>query len=213
MEDYLKINQKVYDELAEEYKERRKDYIISDKKLTINFFVKYLKKYFKSARVIDIGPGSGLNLSQFDEEGFETFAIDISQKIIDVAKEVSPNTKFIHSDFLSHDFKDLEFEGIFAKAFIHLFPKKDVDKVFKKIKGLLAPNGIMFIATTLHDFSEESYFTKEDYGKKLKRFRRRWTEEELIESLENIKLKIVHKHYREEKSRGKLWVSICAIRK
>lgn len=160
MKNYIKINQKVYDELAQEYKKKLKRYLISDKKIVAPF-IDYLKKKFKGVGILELGPGSGLNLSYFESEGFNTTAIDFSKKIINVAMDTSPKTKFVHGEFLEHDFKNSKFEGVFAKAFIHLFQKKDAILVIKKISELLKPNGAAFIATTIHSIPEEGFFEKQ----------------------------------------------------
>jgi ubiquinone/menaquinone biosynthesis C-methylase UbiE len=132
MKEYIKINQRVYDALAGEYRQKLKDYIISDKKIA-SPFIKYLKNHFDRIKVLELGPGSGLNLSYFESEGFDTTAIDVSKEILRVSKEMSPETKYIFGDFLTFDFGKLKFEGIFAKAFVHLFTKKDAAIVLKKI--------------------------------------------------------------------------------
>lgn len=211
MRNYVKLNKLVYDELAEEYKLRLNDYIISDRKIAAPF-IDYLKNKFKRVRILELGPGSGLNLSFFESEGFKTTAINISKNITKVAKEIAPKTKFIHTDFLDHDFGNSKFEGIFAKAFIHLFPKKDALLVLDKIKKLLVAKGAAFIATTVHKKSEEGYFEKIDYKKKLKRFRKKWTEKELIQAANALGLEIINKGYHIEPDKNKKWVNLVVIK-
>jgi len=196
--------------LAQEYKYKMPGYIKSERKIAIPF-INYLKNTFGLIRVLEIGPGSGLNLSYLEKEGFKTTAIDISKNMIRVAGEVAPNTKFIHGDFLEYNFKKSSFEGIFAKAFIHLFPKKDAIQVLKKIKRLLVPKGAVFIATTVHPKPEEGYFEKTDYIHKLTRFRKKWTEKELIETLKSLNYNIINKGYYIEKDKNKKWINLLAI--
>ncbi len=207
MKSYLEKNVQTYDLLAEEYKERKKDYEISDKGI-IRPFADYLKDNFKSINVLELGPGSGLNLQMFSEEGFNTTAIDISQKIIDVARQSSPKTKYIHDDFLAYNFEKIKYEGIFAKAFIHLFPKKDAILVIKKMRDLVVPKGEIFISTTLHEVSEEGFIKKSDYFGEPERFRKRWTEKELIETINNLNLDIILKYYFIEENRNKHWINL-----
>lgn len=211
MKTYIKINKNCYDELAEEYKNRLEEYKISDRKIAFPF-IEYLKKEFNKIKVLELGPGSGLNLLFLEDEGFQTTGIDISNKIISFAKEVSPKTNFIQGDFLEYNFGESKFDGIFAKAFIHLFPKKDAVFVLNKIWNLLKLNGAAFIATTVHDKSEEGYFEKLDYSKKLKRFRKKWTEQELINEIDNIGFKIFNKSYNIEHNKNKKWVNLVVIK-
>lgn len=211
MKEYIKTNKLVYDQLAGEYQDRLKKFIIRDKKITAPF-IDYLKQTFRKIKVLDLGPGSGLNSSYFAQAGFTTTAIDFSLKMIEVAKKNSPKTKFILGDFLEYDFKNLKFEGIFAKAFIHLFTKKDTMIVLKKINNLLVPKGVLFVATTFHQKSAQGYFAKKDYQNKLRRFRRKWTEAELILTLKDagFKIKLIKKGYDAELD--KKWINILAIK-
>lgn len=207
MKDYISINKKAYDKLAKEYQTRMKRYVKSDHVITTPF-IDYLKKVFPKVKVLELGPGSGLNLSFFEKERFSTWAIDISKNIIQVSKKNSPKTTYMLGDFLEYNFKELRFEGIFAKAFIHLFPTKDALKVFEKIKKLLVSDGLLFLATTIHPKPEEGYFEKEDYEAKLKRFRKKWTEKELIETLRKMGFKIIHKDYHRPRNENKVWINI-----
>ncbi len=207
MKKYLDINKKAYNQLSEEYEKRIEEYIVLDKKISAPF-IKHLKKTFKKIRVLDLGPGTGIDLSIFEKQDFETTAIDISEKMIKISKKMAPNTKYIYDDFLSHNFGRKKFEGIFAKAFIHLFPTKDAILVLKKIRNLLAPKGFVFISTTFHPKAEEGYFEKKDYSKKIKRFRKKWEEQELIETLEDLGFGIILKKYNYEKDKDKKWISL-----
>jgi ubiquinone/menaquinone biosynthesis C-methylase UbiE len=207
MEDYLKINEAAYDETAEEYRKRISWYEESDKEILFPFIRLLKEKFeFEKANLLELGPGSGLALRFFEEAGMKTTAIDISSKIIEVARKTSPNTSFIKSDFLEYDFKKEKFDGIFAKAFIHLFPKKDAEKVFRKVYSLLSEDGLFYLTTTIHDKSWEGFVQKEDYSKKSLRFRKEWTEKELIEEVNKNGFKIIEKVYKGEIRHDKNWI-------
>ena len=153
-----------------------------------------------------------MNLSYFEEEGFETTAIDMSNDILRVSKELAPKTKYIYGDFLAYDFGKTRFDGIFAKAFIHLFPKEDSKIVLKKIFDLLKNNGAAFIATTVHKKSDEGFFEKTDYKKGMKRFRKRWVESELLAEIRKIGFTIHHKGYHNERDKGKKWINLVVVK-
>ncbi|MBI2044360.1 class I SAM-dependent methyltransferase [Candidatus Pacearchaeota archaeon] len=211
MREYLQRNKEAYDVLAQEYADRREDYSVSDRKI-VQPFIDYLRGHFDSVRVLELGPGSGLAQLYFYEQRFDSTAIDISPEILRVSRDTAPQTKYLLGDFLEFDFSQLKFEGIFAKAFIHLFPKDDALSVFRKIFDLLVDGGVAFIATTIHDKSEEGYFEKEDYSKKEKRFRRRWNEDELLQELAHIGFKLSKKWYNSEEDKSKNWVNLLVSR-
>jgi 2-polyprenyl-3-methyl-5-hydroxy-6-metoxy-1,4-benzoquinol methylase len=207
MKNYIKVNKEAYDTLAEEYKQKMKEYIISDRTIIVPF-VDYLKTHFDKVKVLELGPGSGLNLTYFEEEGFDTTAIDISGEILKISQEIAPKTKYIFADFLVFDFGKTKFQGVFAKAFIHLFPKKDAVVVLKKIFDLLEEKGCAFLTTTIHDKAEEAFFEKEDYDKKMKRFRKKWLENELLEEITKVGFKIYDAKYNIEDDKKKKWIGI-----
>jgi putative hydrolases of HD superfamily len=76
-----------------------------------------------------------------------------------------------------------KYDGIFAQAFIHLFPKDTVKKLLQKIHKLLTPQGVACFTTTKSYESKEGWFPKHDYIGNYTRFRKFWTKEELKETL------------------------------
>lgn len=207
MKNYLMINKEAYEQAAEEYGRRVEEYEISDK-MIMKPFIDYLKSKFKRAKILELGPGSGLSLKILSEKGCKTTAIEISKNMIEVAKRTSPETEFINDEFLSHDFGKSKYDGIFARAFIHLFPKTEAVKVISKMKCLLNREGIIHLATTIHKTSGEGIMEKSDYPGKPKRFRKTWTEEELLDTIKNLGLKVVIKEPYLEKKRNKLWINL-----
>lgn len=206
MKDYIAANEHAYNALAAQYKQRLEEYVESDAPLLAPF-INGLIARFAHPRVLELGPGSGLALRIFEEAGLQTTAIELAQEIVSVAGETSPNTTFIHGDFLDHDFDAMSFQGIFAKAFIHLFPKNDAIQVLEKVHSLTTRNGLFFISTTVHAEPSEGYERKSDYANSPKRFRKKWTERELLEALNlGQKWQVVDKNYNEE--RNKNWLAL-----
>jgi len=206
MKDYIKINQEVYDALALEYGQRIEHYKNAKIKLC-QPFIDELKCNFVNPTVLELGCGAGLNLMYFEQEKFKTTAIEISEKMIQVSKEIAPKTAYIHDEFLEHDFGKAKFHGIFAHSFIHLFTKEDAAIVMKKINALLVDKGVLFIGTTKHKESKEGYVRKHDYqSSKLARFRREWKKEDLLEFLQSFGFKIFRIGEFEEPDKQKSWV-------
>jgi hypothetical protein len=125
---------------------------------------------------------------------------------------VAPETKYFFGDFLTFDFGKSKFEGLFGKAFIHLFKKKDAIIVLKKIFDLLENNGAALITTTLHNTSEEGFFEKTDYNRKMKRYRKKWMDTELFEEIRKVGFKIYYKNYYTESNKGKDWITLILVK-
>ncbi len=171
-------HKKVYDELAEEY-ERRSDSLLAVTEDAMNYFSSYIKP---KGLVLDIGCGVGIAMSVLAKKGFKIVGIEISPKMAEFAEKRNPGAKVIVGDFLETKFDD-KYDAILAFAFIHLFPKVEILKIFDKIKLILRPGGVALLSSTESFESKEGIYVKEDFGKKYKRFRKFWTEQELRESL------------------------------
>ncbi len=206
MKRYILANKKAYDATAKEYDKRVKEYAYLDKLKVLRVLrLSGLKK----PSVLELGPGSGLCLSYFEKYGTrKTTAIDISPKMISVAKKRSPNTRFIRGDFLTTRFNE-KYDIIFVQAFIHLFPLSDARRVLRKIYSLLANNGFVFIATTIHEASSEDFSRKKDYtaSKNTVRYRRQWSQKDLLQEIKPY-FSLAYKRYRNERKYKKMWMGL-----
>ena len=196
----------VYDSLAQEYAERVEHY----KHVTIQVaapFIKALEMNFANVHVLELGCGAGLNLMYFEHAGFKSTAVEISGKMISFSRRIAPKTKYIHANILEYTFPNVKYEGIFAHAFIHLFKTNDLERLMVKIMRLLVDGGMLFISTTKHEEADEGYITKHDYKSiNIKRYRKQWTEGELLHFFGRYDLQIVFHGEIDESDKGKLWM-------
>lgn len=212
--NYIEINRTAYDSLADEYRARREPDRQKDL-LLVRPFVRLLRQRFGAShiRVLDVGCGNGLNLSMFVDEGMEVTGIDISQKMLRVARETCPTATLIHGDFLAHPFPPECFQGVFAKAFIHLFPMSDALKLLAKIHAVLVPEGVFYVTTTIESTPAEGLRKKADYDGGILRYRRTWSEDELSHAVLDAGFHIVETGCNKESERGKQWFNIWAQKK
>jgi ubiquinone/menaquinone biosynthesis C-methylase UbiE len=142
----------------------------------------------ESDKILEIGCGPGTWASLIASRCSKLVAIDISEKMIERAKEniQNDNVTFINSDFMDHDFKE-KFDKIFSvRVFEYISNKKDF---FRKTRSLLNPSGELIIITKTKD-------SLWDFYKKLKknlRFydRNNFDEVRLYSWYENIPLGLV----------------------
>lgn len=207
MEQYLKINKRAYDILAEDYDLRDKINPRQQEKILKPFEIK-LKKYFSGEiQVLDVGCGVGTNCYILSKHGFKTFGIDFSPKMLEFARENSPNTKFFKRNFLNFSSKQ-KFHGLIAGAFLNLFPSSETLKILNKFFSLLNPNGIGLIYTTKDRVSKEGIFYKRDFSKKVRRFRKFFTEEELRNVLSKAGFKIIKIYPGYSQDKKKDWICV-----
>lgn len=111
----------------------------------------YAKKELKSTDVVlDYGCGTGTNTCEFAHLVKEIHAIDISPKMIEIAKEKASfhqieNVNFLATDIFDTRLKKESFDTILAFNVLHTIP--DPVGVVKRINELLKPDG-KFISIT-----------------------------------------------------------------
>jgi SAM-dependent methyltransferase len=215
MKDYIKINQLAYDTLYQEYDKRanQKSKFEESAETLGGAVLNCVKHRFEHKLALEVGPGSGEILNFFEENGCRTVAVELSTKIANIAKSRSPRTVFILGDITEIEFADDQFEIIYAGALIHLFPLDDALELLQKFRKWLKPSGILFVNTTINLFSEEGYYTKTDYGLQVKRFRRKWTEQEFLTKLQNIGFEILERLFTDEQDREKQWVAFLCTKR
>jgi hypothetical protein len=127
--------------------------------------------------------------------------------MISYARYNVPQAKFREACFLESKFSRI-YHGVIMSAFIHLFPKEDVGIVLNKVKSILIPGGYGLVSTTYSEHSVEGYYRKNDYNNKVKRFRKFWRRDELIETIQNHGLLIVGDYYNYSSFDNKTWINI-----
>lgn len=211
-DDYIEINRAAYDILSRDYEKRISEKSIYEEKPAslVDPVLKHAKIYFEKITVLEIGPGSGEILSYFENRGCRTVAVELSQNMLCLAKNRSPATIFLLGNILDSNFADAQFEVIYAGALIHLFPLTDARRLLARMHSWLKPNGFLFVNTTVHAKSEEGIYAKLDYGSSMRRFRKRWTENEFISELKMAGFEPKDRLFTDEKNRQKKWVAfIC----
>lgn len=208
--EYIKINKKAYNTFAVQHADRHKKigkYDLTDEDWIKLLSEELLNKNIKN-NVLEIGPGTGRILKLLEEKlNCRTCAVELSEEMIKYAKIKSPNTLFIEDNILNVKFSENTFDAIFMGALIHNFPKEDAKKLLLLANKWIKDDGKILIYTTIHNISEEGYYEKEDYSGNIVRFRKKFTEKELKDLVEECKFKIVYKMYTEEPDRNKKWIT------
>ncbi len=184
--DISEVNRLTYDALAEQY-EGNVNLRRGFNAKIIEHFIPFIKT---GKKVLDIGCAVGLDLKIFREEGFMPVGVDFSREMVKFARKRNPGLRVIEGNFMTIDFNE-QFDAVFAQSFIHLFPKKESEKVLQKIYSLLKKGGVAHVTTSKSQRSSEGWVEKSDYRGHLKRFRKFWTKEELHAALEEVGLNIV----------------------
>lgn len=108
--------------------------------------IKKQKNFNKGKRVLEIGCGRGSLSCYFSDSGFDCTLVDLSKKVIDVAKNIFKknklNARFSVDDTNSLKFSDNSFDIIFSIGLLEHF--EDIKKPLKEQIRVLDKGGIWF---------------------------------------------------------------------
>ncbi|NCN86715.1 class I SAM-dependent methyltransferase [archaeon] len=153
--DYNKITIDTYNKTAKEYAEKVKELVPMNE---LEKFVNYVPK----GNILDIGCGSGVQARHLQERGLQVYGIDLSEKLIKLAKKESQNSFFNKMDMRELKFISGMFDGIWSVASLLHLEKKDVPLALSEAYRILKPEGIMYLS--IKGGKGESLENDERYG-------------------------------------------------
>ncbi|MFM2330511.1 MAG: hypothetical protein RLZZ26_18 [Candidatus Parcubacteria bacterium] len=164
----------------------------------------------ENARVLDVGCGSGVKAEYLVAHGFAVVGIDISDKLLDIARREVPEGDFRQISMTELDSMPEMFDGVFAQASLLHIPKKDAENVVRKMAQRLVPGGLLYIAVKeLREGKPDEEMLKEnDYGYDYERFFSYFTMSELEQYFRNAGLAIALKFRNPSPSGKTVWLQI-----
>jgi SAM-dependent methyltransferase len=130
------------------------------RKQDINLVFSNLKK--ENPFVIEIGCGNGRDAEEICKHTNKYLGMDISEKLIEIAKERLPDQHFIVEDVETFEFPS-NIDAVLAFASLIHVPKETLAIILKRIHTSLNEGGLLFISLKETPFYQE--VTKEDdYG-------------------------------------------------
>lgn len=133
-----------------------------EKEIVLNHLESFTKFVKPNGSILDLGCGHGRDCKYFEEQGFSVTGIDLSRKMLKVAKHICEDTKFIHMDIRETPYKKWKFDGIWACASLYHLEKQDFIKLINDLPNILNENGILFIAIKEGEGTKIQY--KEELG-------------------------------------------------
>ena len=133
-----------YDEYSEEYHKSR---------LAGRFFNEYvdmpaifsLLGDVKGRKILDAGCGSGIYAKRLKEMGADVTGIDISKKMVEIAKKYAKGVDFFVMDASKTTFRDNTFDIVCSPSVIDNIG--DISGVFREALRIINPGGYMVFST------------------------------------------------------------------
>jgi len=127
-----------YDLLAESYT-RTRAFIPKD--------IREMGEYAKPGdRVLDLGSASGRFFEVFEGKDIDYVGVDISKRLIGIAKNNYPKAKFQVANALDLPFDESSFDKVFSVSVIHNIPSRDFQlQYLKEARRALKPKGVLIL--------------------------------------------------------------------
>jgi len=108
-------------------------------------------------KILDVGCGNGRLLELLKDKKINYTGVDVSEKLIEVAKKRYPQNNFLVADNLNLPFSDNNFDKVFSIAVLHTIPSQDLrKKATSELKRVLKTGG--FLIVTVWDMWRKDIF-------------------------------------------------------
>ena len=153
----------------------------------------FLKRLPQGGTVLDVGCGSSVKSKYMLERGFRVIGIDISDRLLAIARRESPDGDFRNVSMYDLDSMEEQFDGVFAQASLLHIPKKDAADVVAQMARRVVPGGYVYVSVkqAREGTPEEEIKTEDDYGYEYERFFSYFVSDELKAFMEAAGLTLV----------------------
>lgn len=147
--DFLHATRASYDAMADDYTEQYADHLAElplDRSLVAAFAE--LVRAGGPEPVADIGSGPGYVTARLHALGVPVFGVDLSPRMVALARRAHPELRFHVGSMTSLDLPDETLGGVLALYSIIHVPDSDLPTVFTEFHRVLAPGGHVLLGFT-----------------------------------------------------------------
>ncbi|MFW9823519.1 MAG: class I SAM-dependent methyltransferase [Candidatus Thorarchaeota archaeon] len=132
-----------YDKIAEKYEEWSRPSSELDNEAELDEFISHIKP---DGHVLDAGCGSGIVTRYLVDNGFQVTGIDLSDRMLDLAKSRVPEATIQVGDMTALEFEDGSFDGIVSTYAVFHVPRSEHSKLFLDFHRLLRKGGMFLFS-------------------------------------------------------------------
>jgi ubiquinone/menaquinone biosynthesis C-methylase UbiE len=140
--------QAAYDTVAEEYAETFADDLLQ-LNLDRQVLDEFVQRFVVGELVLDLGCGPGQVSQYLTDSGLLVVGMDLSQRMLHVARRRTGMTHVVCGDMRSIPFGPSCFSGVVAYYSVHNLPRPVLRRAFDEIHRVLKPSGALVVATHL----------------------------------------------------------------
>ncbi len=153
--DYKAVVRRGYDACAAAYNESRKN--------APGVEVRGLSdRLGDGGAVLDVGCGAGVPIAKSLAARHRVTGVDVSQKMLDLARRNAPTGDFICADIMTVTLPPSSFDAAVAFYSVFHLPREEHLRLFRRIHRWLKPGGLLLC--TLSHRSEEGYTEGDFFG-------------------------------------------------
>jgi len=134
-----------YDALAAEYARRLFDEL-RHKPFDRDLLDRFARQVSERGPVCDLGCGPGQVARHLKDAGTPVFGLDLSPKMVEVARSLSPDIDFREGDMLALDLASQSLGGIVAFYAIVNLPEALLPTAFREMARVLRPDGVLLLS-------------------------------------------------------------------
>jgi len=188
--DIISLNKQAWTRVADKY----------DKVNYVNInplFYYFYENLPKGAYILDLGSGTGKPYAKLlVERGFNVLGIDISPRMVELARKYVPQAEFVELSMTEIEFKNM-FDGVFSSYTMLLLDPPLFEDVAKRIVRSLKKGGLFYLS--LNETGEEGVDVDEEVFVEImgeKMYSRAYSKKEVLKMFSNIGIELL-KFYRE----------------
>ncbi|TWD84274.1 methyltransferase family protein [Kribbella amoyensis] len=159
MTDHLAATRSSYDNVAGAYHELVKDRMAGNP-LERAMLVAFAE--LTGDPIVDVGCGGGRTTGFLKAAGCDVSGIDLSPKMVELARANHPGILFEVGSMADLDYRDGALGGLLAWYSISHIPQDELPAVFKEFRRVLRPGGRVLIGT--HFGADETLQPRKAYG-------------------------------------------------
>lgn len=155
-------NKKQYDLLADAFRSAQEEFY--SKKINESRKVLYsiLDGHLKNKKVLDVGCGFGKDILYYQLKGAKVFGVDISKKMIEMARKNIKAADLSVQDYSKLNFKSGYFDVVVSRYALQY--NRNMEKTFKEVHRVLRPGGL-FVFLVSHPILGYTAKREKDYHK------------------------------------------------